>query len=851
MLSCLLCGLAMGISASNYAIDPLSPETVAFDGIGAISGGGATSVYLRAYPEPARGQILDYLFRPGYGASLHMLKVEMGGDAQSTDGAETSYMHTPWVQDFESGYEWWLMAEAKLRNPRIKLYALPWAFPQWVSCTGGSLLNCSGDPFSQPLTTAQYVVGWIAGAKQVHGLDIDYVGCWNERPCDTGYVKTLRRALDQAGFSGTRIVVADGSWDVAQDVLEDPQLAASVYALGAHYPGTSSTADARATRKPLWASEDCSTLNSQIGAGCWVRILNRNFVDGAMTSTINWNLVAAYPKGTHWYRAGLFDALQPWASSYGQNLPGGVGWTLGPMLWGTAHTTQFSDPDSWRYLPLGSGSGLLSAGGSYVSLVDQKAGSLTVVVEKMSSTFSACVRPSLAPFDTQPELALFSLSNSSLSSLHLWQSCFASSSPQQPVYFQPQGTIPVVDGQFSLAINPDCVYTLTTLSSGSHPSPPPSSPVAPPSLFPQHHSDDFESCAISSEGAYFSDQNGAFQCVDSRDPLFGVVMQQMVPLRPITWSGDMRPFSLIGHRDLRNGSLACDASIASPSGSVMFGIHMQPASFSGDYSAYRGIIWGVNASGHWGLYTSIKEVASLPLLSGSLSAVSSGSWHRYRLDVNGTLVSVWVDGKPVISALSLKGLPTSGHGMIGTQQYGDSSMFDNFVLHSEYQQCLSSPVSGSPVSVVECSSEIPASPGSLWQFSAAPNSNVSSVVSLSSDPSLCLAVVPLADHILDWPLQLAPCNLSDPLQLFAWHFIGVSPDNEQPSWIYQPHSPSSPTPSLWSQVRCLDVPDPNANIGSPMTASICRPHRVYQSFWYDYPSQQIGNEGTATCMGVC
>lgn len=46
-----------------------------FDGIGAISGGGATSVFLRAYPEPQRTQILDYLFKPGFGASLQILKV--------------------------------------------------------------------------------------------------------------------------------------------------------------------------------------------------------------------------------------------------------------------------------------------------------------------------------------------------------------------------------------------------------------------------------------------------------------------------------------------------------------------------------------------------------------------------------------------------------------------------------------------------------------------------------------------------------------------------------------------------------------------------------------------------------
>ena len=47
-----------------------------FDGIGAVSGGGATSVLLKDYVEPQRSQILDYLFKPNFGASLsaYMLK---------------------------------------------------------------------------------------------------------------------------------------------------------------------------------------------------------------------------------------------------------------------------------------------------------------------------------------------------------------------------------------------------------------------------------------------------------------------------------------------------------------------------------------------------------------------------------------------------------------------------------------------------------------------------------------------------------------------------------------------------------------------------------------------------------
>src|SRR6266571_2129842 len=55
-----------------------------FEGIGAVSAG-ASSRLLIDYPEPYRSQILDYLFKPNYGAALQHLKVEIGGDANSTD----------------------------------------------------------------------------------------------------------------------------------------------------------------------------------------------------------------------------------------------------------------------------------------------------------------------------------------------------------------------------------------------------------------------------------------------------------------------------------------------------------------------------------------------------------------------------------------------------------------------------------------------------------------------------------------------------------------------------------------------------------------------------------------------
>jgi hypothetical protein len=87
LLAALPLASAHAATATSITVDGTQSGRT-FDGIGAISGGGGNSRLLTDYPAAQQSQILDYLFKPGYGASLQLLKAEIGGDANSTDGSE-------------------------------------------------------------------------------------------------------------------------------------------------------------------------------------------------------------------------------------------------------------------------------------------------------------------------------------------------------------------------------------------------------------------------------------------------------------------------------------------------------------------------------------------------------------------------------------------------------------------------------------------------------------------------------------------------------------------------------------------------------------------------------------------
>ena len=112
----------------------------------------------------------------------------------------------PGDENYNRGYEWWLMKEAKARKPDIKLYGLPWGWPGWLD-PAATATKQAQNAFANPAVTANYTLAWLLGAKRVHGLDIDYMGQWNERDAPKAYNDALRLAVNTSALSATTTVL--------------------------------------------------------------------------------------------------------------------------------------------------------------------------------------------------------------------------------------------------------------------------------------------------------------------------------------------------------------------------------------------------------------------------------------------------------------------------------------------------------------------------------------------------------------------------------------------------------------------------------------------------------------------
>ena len=626
-----------------------------FDGIGAVNGGGATSVLLKDYPEPQRSQILDLVYKPQFGASVSTLLVEIPGDGNSTQGSMPSHAHYRGDANFYRGYMWWVMQEAKRRNPALSLDATSWSAPEWV-----------GSFWSDDMV--DYYIAWLQGLRRAHGLELDALGCHNEKGWNADFAKHLRKALNERGFPEVKLH-GFGNWgdskmDFLKRMQEDAELRDALDAVCAHtFSEIQLTPEQRQMAegmgKPIWNSEDHVYLP---GFDCLISIVkcfNQNYIVSGATKVVNWyDIGATYPLEPYSKEPPMLLAQEPWSGHY----------DVREALWGYAHYGQFTRV-GWRYVDDGCRN--LADGGSMVTMRDPQTGDYSIIAEtkgaKKEQTLKVKVDKSL-----------------SKANLCVWYS----DAQQQFVRLKdihPKG------GSFMLTLKPDAVYSLSTTTGqqkGAFDDVPPAKP------FPIPYEDNFEQYEKPVQWGYLphylADLIGCFELVERPDSKAqsladtGVrCIRQTVGSHTLSWAPEWHHYTIVGDAGWEDYEVSAD-------------VYLNP----GDEAGVMGRLcdvgsgYGIWAKGYYmkldgqGKATLIltrgkrdqkeligdKEQQALILArkdveiggeytldEADISGVAPCQWHNLKLRFEGDLITGYVDGKQAVQA-------TSGHygkGMAG------------------------------------------------------------------------------------------------------------------------------------------------------------------------------------------
>ncbi|MGA3033079.1 MAG: hypothetical protein ABSD70_07330 [Terracidiphilus sp.] len=633
-------GVAARCQQTTVLLDGNSTGRI-FDGLGAVSAG-ASSRLLIDYPEPQRSQILDYLFKPGYGAALQHLKVEIGADVNSTDGSEPSAMRTPTDRNAMRGYEWWLMTEAHKRNPRIILEILPWGAPGWIG--NGTLYSAK---------MAGYVAEFIKMAKASHNLDIAYTGVWNENVYDAGYVKELHRRLKADGLA-TRIVCCDeypgegaGQWAIADAMRGDAELSAAVQVIGVHYPlvdgHITTTPASRSVGKPLWSTEDQPnggggpfvSRDWAIGGRILAHLYNQNYLEGSLTATEIWSPITSYYDILAAPNSGLMYANTPWSGHY----------DVQGTIWATAHTTQFAQP-GWQYLD--SGSGYLPEKGSYVALRSPDEKNWSVVLETIDAKHAQTVTFHLAGGLARSAVAVWETNSSHT--------------------FERVATLKPAGDSFTFTFDADSLYSLTTTTGQGRGNAQPPAPAP----FPLPYADDFEKTDLGRSPKYLSDQDGAFE-VRPCDGRPGRCLEQVITEKPIPWGPLPDPFTFAGDAAWVDYRVAADVRfLSSAPASIMGRIDSADVFQDGKARWPSGYVLLVDPNGSWLLISAQFKKRPVMLAEGK-AALDRDRWHRVELSFRGTHIAASLDGTPLANVRDL----AHAHGMFALGTDWNRIQFDN------------------------------------------------------------------------------------------------------------------------------------------------------------------------------
>lgn len=636
-----------------------------FDGIGAVDGGGATSVLLKDYPEPQRSQILDLLFKPKFGASMSALLVEVPGDGNSTQGAMPSHMHTRDDLNFHRGYTWWMMQAAKQRNPRLTLDACAWGCPGWVG---------NGHFWTQDM--CDYYVKWIQGLKTVYGLDLDAIGCRNEKGVNENFVKQFRATLNANGLEKVKIHAFDNwptnKWDWVKDLETDAELRNSVDILGNHIfndsPPPAVRAIAEKYRKPIWETEEHVYKQGFDLLISLVQTFNYNFIHSGATRIVVWYDVAAlYPMEPYSVDPSVLIANSPWSGHY----------IIREGLWGYAHYGQFCQT-GWQYLDGACGD--LSGGGSFVTL------------KSLDKDYSVIIETKDAK--SVQHLTFNVGSGLSDKKLCVWRSDVEEQFVRLPD-LQPK------NGTFTIALKPNAVYSLSTTSGQQKGS---FANVPAEQDFPFPYYETFEEYAKPAQWGYLphytADISSVFE-VAKRPDKQGKCLRQVVGRQPQSWAPDWLPYTVIGDEHWQDYEVSADVYLDNAGWAGVMGRVNNVGDGYG--CAPKGYYLALAPDGHCSLFSVsgkagakalgdrehqarlkasgfTEDKGEEQLAVGFAKNIASREWHNLKLQFAGPTLTGLVDGVPVLSVTNrlfsrgMAGLVT------GDRPIRSTACFDNLLI---------------------------------------------------------------------------------------------------------------------------------------------------------------------------
>jgi galactosylceramidase len=663
-LAALLCCLALSLPSPARADQSVNLKGDAggkrFDGIGAVSGGGATSVLLKDYPEPQRSQILDLLFKPKFGGSMSTLLVEVPGDGNSTQGSELSHEHTKDDLNYSRGYEWWLMREAKKRNPALTLDACAWSCPAWVG---------NGNFWSQDM--CDYYTKWIQGLKSVYGLDLDAIGCRNEKGDNLDWVKKFRATLDAAGLQKVRIHGFDNwqnnKFDFVRRMSTDQELKNAVAIFSAHTMATSPTpADVRqisdTLNKPIWNTEEHVYKE---GFDCEISIVqafNQNYIVSGVTKILCWYLVASvYPMEPYPETPASLMANSPWSGHYAPRL----------ALWGYAHYGQFSEV-GWQYL--NGACGKLDGGGTYVTL-KSPGNDYSVILETKGARTNQNVT--------------FNISGG----LSTGQLCVWRSNEREQFVKQPAIGLTIKhlgEGSFTLALEPQSIYSISTTTGqqkGSFDN------IPAETRFPFPYYETFDEYTQPKQFGYLphytADIASGFEIAERPDKT-GMCLRQVVAKKPQSWAPEWMPYTIIGDRDWTDYEVSADICLVDGGSAGVMG---RVNSVGTGYGCVaKGYYLRLDADGTCSLFLAGQSggrgAAAAPpegtqLATAKVDNMAANPWHNLKLRLSGQSLTGFVDGVEVLSATN----SASAKGMAGliagsSRAAQSTALYDNLLINA-------------------------------------------------------------------------------------------------------------------------------------------------------------------------